>query len=248
MDRLIYTAFTAMDAAMNRQRAVANNLANVSTPGFRAEEFAVTPATLKGESHEVRAMAQGAVRGADMQAGAVIPTGRALDIAVRGEALIALQAADGSEVYSRRGDLTITPTGVLQNGDGLPVMGEGGAITVPAGAKVSFGGDGTVYAADLDAGEGEPPLEIGQIKLASAEGSAIAKGLDGLLRVRGGGVLPVDPTAQIDSGKLEGSNVNTATTLTQMIEAQRAFEARAKLIAKAGELDTSSARLMSLSS
>ncbi len=245
MDRLIYTAFTAMDAAMNQQRAVANNLANVSTPGFKAEEFAITPATLKGDGHEVRAMAQGAVRGANMDAGRVSPTGRSMDIAVRGEALIALQTPDGGEVYSRRGDLRVTDTGVLQNGDGLSVMGEGGPITIPAGGRISFGGDGRIFVSDPNAADA-PAQEVGRIKLASPQGSAIVKGLDNLLRVPGGGVLPGDPTAQIDSGMLESSNVDTAQTLVQMIEAQRSYEQRAKIISKASELDTAGARLMSL--
>lgn len=245
MDRLIYTALTGMNAAMDRQRAVANNLANASTPGFRAEEFAVTTANVKGPSFQVRAMVQGAVRGADMATGTVNTTGRTLDIAVHGDALIALQAPDGAEVYTRRGDLRITGDGVLENGDGLPVMGEGGPITVPAGAEISFATDGTVLAADPGAGDA-PPQPIGRIKLASLAGSSIIKGTDTFLRVPDGGVLPADPTAQITSGALEGSNVNTAETLVEMIEAQRAFDQRTKLIATAGDLDRAGARLMSL--
>lgn len=248
MDRLTYTAYTAMDSAMNRQRAVANNLANVSTPGFKAEEFAVNPATLKGDSHEVRSMAQGAVRGVNLDAGFVKQTGRSLDIAMRGDALMALQAGDGSEVYTRRGDLRLTAGGVLENGDGLPVMGEGGVITVPAGGRVSIAKDGSIFVRDPAAAAGEPAQNVGRIKLVSREGSAIEKGLDNLLRVPGGGVLPPDPTAQVDSGMLESSNVDTAQTLVQMIEAQRAFEQRAKIISKASELDASAARLMSLRS
>lgn len=246
MDRLIYTAFTAMDAAMNRQRAVANNLANASTPGFKAEEFAVTPATLKGDTLEVRALAQGAVRGANLAAGRILPTGRNLDIAVEHNALIALQGRDGEEVYTRRGDLRITATGVLENGDGLPVMGEGGAITIPPGGRVSIAGDGGVFVSDPAAGPGEPAEQVGRIKLVSPEGSAIFKGLDNLLRVPGGGALPVDPTASVRPGSLEASNVDTATTLVQMIEAQRAFEQRSMVIEKAGELDRASTMLMSL--
>ena len=245
MDRLIYTAFTAMDSAMNRQRAVANNLANVSTPGFKAEEFAVTPATLKSEHLEVRALAQGAVRGANLDAGRVIPTGRTLDIAVRGDTMLALQMPDGGEVYTRRGDLHITADGVLQNGDRLPVMGEGGPITIPPGGRVSFGADGRIFVGD-PAAPNAPAQEVAKIKLASTQGSAIVKGLDGLLRVPDGGVLPDDPTAQIDSGMLESSNVDTAQTLVQMIEAQRSFEQRSKIIAKATELDQAGARLMSI--
>ena len=91
MDRLIYTAMTAMNAAMDRQRVVANNLANASTPGFRQEIFAVTSATLKDGSLEARAMARGNVRGADMTAARVVPTGNPLDVAMEGKALLWLE-------------------------------------------------------------------------------------------------------------------------------------------------------------
>ena len=93
MDRLIYTALTGMNSAMARQRAVANNLANTGTPGFRGESFAVTPVTVKGSALEVRALSQGGVRGADMRGGRLSTTGQALDIAMKGNALMALQIA-----------------------------------------------------------------------------------------------------------------------------------------------------------
>ncbi len=245
MDRLIYTALTGMTAAMDRQRVVANNLANASTTGFRAEEFAVTPITLKGGQIEVRSMAQGAVRGADMASGTVRQTGQPLDIALGGDALMTLQSADGGEVYTRRGDLRVAVSGVLENGDGLPVLGQGGPITVPLGAELSIGEDGAVLARD-PAVPDEPPQEVARIKLASPAGSALLKDIDGFLRVPGGGVLPDDPTARVVSGALEGSNVDTATTLVQMVEAQRAFEQRARILTTANELSQSGARLMSL--
>ncbi|RDC59153.1 Flagellar basal-body rod protein [Alteripontixanthobacter maritimus] len=247
MDRLIYTALSGMDAAMDRQRAVANNLANASTPGFRAESFAVTPMTVKSDALEARSVAAGGVRGADMSAGRVVPTGQPLDIAVSGDALIALQAEDGAEVYSRRGDLSVSVTGVLQNGDGRPVMGQTGPITVPNGQILSIAKDGAIFAVD-PATPDAPPAEIARIKLASPQGSAIAKDMAGFLRVVGGGVLPADATAEVTSGALEQSNVDSAGTLVDMIEAQRSFEQRAKLFSTMRELDTSATRLMSLRS
>ncbi|MEP3049906.1 MAG: flagellar basal body rod protein FlgF [Erythrobacter sp.] len=245
MDRLIYTALTGMNAAMDRQRVVANNLANASTPGFRQEAFAVTPATLRDGSLEARAMAQGVVRGVDMSAGRVVTTGQPLDIAVKGDALIAYQAPDGGEVYSRRGDLRVSPSGLLENGEGLPVLGQTGPITLPAGAQVFVAEDGSVLASD-PATPDAPAEILGQIKLVSPEGSQIMKGIDTFLRVPGGGALPVDPTAQVTPGALEASNVDTATTLVEMIEAQRAFEQRVKVISTASDLDEAGSRLMSL--
>lgn len=255
MDRLIYTALTAMNSAMDRQRAVANNLANSTTPGFRKEVFAVLPATLRaapdGSWIEARALARGNVRGADMAAGKVNATGQPLDIAVEGEALIAFQAPTGGEVYSRRGDLRISATGLLENGEGLPVLGDGGApISVPPGFILSIAGDGTILARDPAAPGNQPPDTVDKIKLVSPQGSQLLKGIDSFLKVPDAngttGVLPADPTARVNPGALEASNVDTAEVLVGMIDAQRAFEQRAKIIRTAGELDEAGSRLMSL--
>lgn len=247
MDRLIYTAMTAMNAAMDRQRVVANNLANASTTGFRQEIFAVTPATLKDGSLEVRAPARGNVRGADMTAGRVVPTGNAMDVALEGKALLAFQSPDRQgEVYSRRGDLRVAASGVIENGEGLAVLGEGGSpITVPPGFSIAIAADGTIMARD-PASPTAPAEAIDKLRLVNPEGSPLAKGIDTFLKVPGGGVLPPDPTARLAPGALEMSNVETADTLVQMIEAQRAFEQRAKIIATAGDLDEASSSLMTL--
>ncbi|MEA1619131.1 flagellar basal body rod protein FlgF [Erythrobacter sp. T5W1-R] len=255
MDRLIYTALTAMNAALDRQRATANNLANATTPGFRQEVFAVLPASLRGEADgswvEARAMARGNVRGADMASGTVSATGQPLDIAVEGKALIAFQAPNGGEVYSRRGDLRVSAAGLLENGEGLPVLGEGGTpISVPPGFVLSIAGDGAVLARDPAAPGNQPADTVDRIKLVSAEGSRLVKGIDSFLKVPDGeggtGVLPPDPTARVTPGSLEASNVQTAEVLVGMIDAQRAFEQRAKIIRTAGELDEAGSRLMAL--
>jgi flagellar basal-body rod protein FlgF len=251
VDRLIYTAMTAMNAAMDRQRVVANNLANASTPGFRQEIFAVTPATLKDGSLEARAMARGNVRGADMTAARVVPTGNPLDVALEGDALLAFQAPDRQgEVYSRRGDLKVSASGVIENGDGLAVLGEGGApISVPPGFSIAIAEDGTILARDPATPNG-PAEPLDKLRLVNPQGSRLAKGIDGFLKVPGAngqtGVLPPDQAARLASGALEMSNVETADTLVQMIEAQRAFEQRAKIIATAGTLDEASSGLMAL--
>jgi len=245
MDRLIYTAMSGMSDSMVRQRVIASNMANAQTVGFRAEMLYSTPVTLKGPALEARAMTEGEVRGADMTAGSITQTGRALDIAIQGEALLAVQAQDGGEAYTRRGDLTISPTGVLQNGDGRPVIGEGGPITLPLGADVMIANDGAVLVRDPAAPDA-PPTEVARIKLASPTGSAIMKGVDGLFRVPGEGVLPADENAKVVSGALEQSNVKPTEVIVQMIEAQRLFDIRTKLIATARDVDESGTALMRL--
>lgn len=245
MDRLIYTALSGMRSSMDSQRVIASNLANANTLGFRAERLDQRPVTIEGQPNEARAMQTAAVRGADMAAGEVIETGRSLDIAVATDALMAVQAEDGTEAYTRRGDLSISATGLLVNGEGMPVLGDGGPITIPPVGIPGIAPDGTVTITD-PATPDAPPAEIGRIKLAAWQGSPIAKGLDGLFRVEGGGVLPTDETAKVQVGALEQSNVKTTEVLVEMIDAQRLFAMRSKVIATAREIDESGAQLMRL--
>ncbi len=245
MDRLVHTALSGMQASMDRQRVIASNLANTNTIGFRAELFDQRPVTIEGQPNEARAMQTGRVRGANMTAGEIIETGRQLDIAMQTDALMAVQAADGTEAYTRRGDLSISPTGVLVNGAGRPVLGDNGPITIPPTGIAAITPNGTVTISDPATPE-QPPAEIGRIKLASWEGSAVSKGLDGLFRVEGGGILPNDEAATVKVGALEQSNVKTTEVLVDMIDAQRLFAMRTKLISTAREIDESGAQLMRL--
>lgn len=246
MDRLIWTAVTGMNAAMTRQRVTASNMANAQTTGFRAELLQITPMTLKGSPVEARAMTDAAVRGALMTPGTMVPTGRPLDVAMQGEAFLTVQAPDGSEAYTRRGDLTISPTGLLVNGEGFAAMGEDGPISLQPGGQASIAEDGAVMVRNPAEPEA-PPVVVGRLKLASPAGTMIAKGLDGLFRVEGGGILPADAEARLASGMLEQSNVRPSEVLVEMVEAQRSYDMRTKLIATAKELDEGGASLMRLS-
>jgi flagellar basal-body rod protein FlgF len=245
MDRLIYTALSGMQASMNRQRVIASNMANAQTIGFRAEVFDQRPVTLKGDGFEARAMQEAGVRSADMSGGEIVETGRALDVSVEGEALIAVQAPDGREAYTRRGDLSLSAGGLLVNGEGHPVLGDAGPITLPLNGVPAISPDGTITVADPAAPD-QPPQEVARLKLTGWQGSPIAKGLDGLFRVEGGGVLPRDEQATVKTGSLEQSNVNTTEVLVEMIDAQRLYAMRSKLIATARDVDEGGAQLMRL--
>jgi flagellar basal-body rod protein FlgF len=245
MDRLIYTALSGMNDSMVRQRAIASNLANAQTTGFRAEMFESTPVAINGQGLPVRTMVTGGILAADMTPGTIVATGRDLDVALSGESLLAVQAADGGEAYTRRGDLSISPAGLLVNGEGRPVIGSGGPITLPLGSKLTISPDGSLLVADPASPE-SPPQPLDRIKLASWRGSPVVKGLDGLFRVNGGGVLPADEAARLHSGSLEQSNVDPTRVLVEMVEAQRLFDMRTKLVSTARELDEGSAGLMRL--
>ena len=247
MDRLIYTAVSGMSSSMVRQRVIASNMANAQTTGFRAEVLKAQPVTLEGPQLEARAMSRAEVKGASMKQGAVVATGHALDVALSGDTMLAVQSPAGGEGYTRRGDLAVSATGVVENGEGLPVLGESGPLTVPPGSTVTIAPDGGVMVSD-PAAPGEPPQRLDRLKLVSTTGSALEKDLTGVFRVPGGGVLPVDAEATVTAGSLEQSNVNPSEVLVEMIEAQRLFEMRTRVVQTARELDEGSARLMRLQS
>ncbi len=245
MDRLIYTSLTAMRGAMARQTATAHNLANVNTPGFRADVAEAQALWVKGGTASTRAMASEEVVAADMEAGAVLPTGRDLDIALSGDALLTVQAADGDEAYTRRGDLQVSASGLLTTGDSYPVLGAQGPISVPLADSIQIDPEGRVLVVPRG-GDASQPQEVDRLKLVSPAGSVTAKGVDGLFRVKGGGTLPSDPDARATNGHLEGSNVSATEALVEMIEASRAWDAQLKLVNDARELDVSTADLMRL--
>ena len=247
MDRLVYTALSGLRSQMSAQATIANNIANASTVGFRAERVNFDRLVVNGSGFETRQMAGVEVEDFDRSAGTIFQTARPLDIAVAGDSWIAVQATDGSEAYTRRGDLNVAPSGVLETGDGFPVMGSGGPITVPPADKVTIAEDGTISIVPLG-GDPTQPQVIDRIKLASTDGSETAKGLDNLLHVRGGGVLPADLDAKVQSGALEQSNVNLTQALVDMIENQRSYEVQANLLKEAKKMDESTASLMRLPS
>ncbi|WP_375396735.1 flagellar basal body rod protein FlgF [uncultured Sphingomonas sp.] len=250
MDKLIFTAASGLKSHMAAQAAIANNMANASTIGFRAERVNFDSLVVDGGggSLDSRQPASEEVLDFDRTAGALVSTGRTLDIALPGTQWLAVQASDGTEAYTRRGDLRISATGVLETGDGFAVMGAGGApITVPPAQSISVAGDGTISIVAAG-GDAQSPQVVDRIKFADAKGSQTVKGLDNLVRVKGGGVLPQDLDATCETGMLEQSNVNLTQALVDMIENQRSYEVQANLMKSAKDMDESAASLMRMPS
>jgi flagellar basal-body rod protein FlgF len=247
MDRLIDVARTAMRGTLARQTAISNNLANANTTGFRAEIYNASTRWVGGDTYQSRAESIDQVIGADMKSGTITQTGNPLDVAVNGDALIAVQANDGSEGYTRRGDLRMNDSGLLTTGDGHPVLGDGGPITLPPADKLRIAKDGGIWIVPQGSQDGLE-TQVDTIKLASAKGSSIAKGTDNLFRELNGGALPQDPMATVVGGSLEGSNVEATSALVQMIEASRSWETQVKMIDTAKEIDNSGTSLMRLDS
>jgi len=245
MDRLVYTALSGLRSQMQAQASIANNIANASTVGYRADRVTFDRMVLNGSQFNTRQMAAEETSDADRTAGTIFQTGRPLDVAVTDDSWIAVQATDGTEAYTRRGDLSVAPSGVLETGDGFPVMGSGGPITVPPHQSITVADDGTVSIVPPGGDPGAPQV-LDRIKLASPKGSTTVKGLDNLLHVKGGGALPADMDATVESGALEQSNVNLTQALVDMIENQRSYEVQANLLKEAKTMDESTASLMRL--
>ena len=246
MDRMLYIAADGASQIQKAQAVNANNLANVSTTGFKAHFEALRALPVYGPGYASRVHSQTEISGVDQSAGALMATGRSLDIAVNGTGWIAIQAPDGSEAYTRAGDLRVSATGILETGAGHPVLGDGGPISVPDAQELEIGSDGTVTV--LPTGQAPSTLAVvGRIKLVNIAPGDLEKGDDGLLRPRNGATAEADANVRIASGVLESSNVNTVEAMTTMIQLARQFEAQVKLMKVAEEADAASAKLMSVS-
>lgn len=245
MDRLIYNSLSALKGAAAKQAATANNLANAATPGFKADLSEAQALWLRGQSLDSRAAMSQEVVSADMQAGVVVATGRPLDVAIANDALFAVQAPDGEEAYTRRGDFQLSDSGLLTTGDGRPVLGTQGPITLPPADSVSIDAQGRISIVPAG-GDPTQPQEVERLKLVSPAGVGATKGLDGFFRATNGAALPTDPDARVRTGQLESSNVSSTQALVDMIEASRAWDVQLKLLGDVRDLDTSTAQLMNL--
>jgi flagellar basal-body rod protein FlgF len=246
MDKMLYIAASGARQIMTAQALNTQNIANGSTSGFQADLAAMRSMPVDGYGHPSRVFSSIQGIGVDSSKGSLQSTGRELDVAVSGEGWIAVQAPDGTEAYTRAGDLRISPSGLLETGAGYPVMGDGGPIIVPDSEKIEIGDDGTVSLLPL----GQDPstlAAIGRIKLVNPDPDMLTKGVDGLLRMQDGSIPEAASDVRLVSGALESSNVNLVRAMVTMIELARKFEAHIKLLDTARENDTASARIMNVS-
>jgi flagellar basal-body rod protein FlgF len=239
MDRMIYLSMTGAKATMQRQEIVANNLANASTLGFRADLTAFRAVPVLGDGASTRVYALESTPAYNDEPGQVQPTGRGLDVAMRGKAWLAVQGTDGTEAYTRAGALDVTAEGSLVTKTGLTVLGDGGPITVPANAEVNVAADGTISAKVGN----QAPQAVGRLKMVTPE-APLLRGVDGLFRAGDGGELPADANARLQDGALEGSNVSAVESMVAMISAARQFEAQLKVIQAAQEKEQQAAKLL----
>ncbi len=239
MDRLIYLSMAGAKATLQRQDSLANNLANVSTTGFRAELQAFRAVPVRGDGASTRVYALESTVGYNNAAGPVQTTGRSLDVALSGNAWLAVQSLDGTEAYTRAGALQTNAEGQLVTLSGLPVVGDGGPIQLPANAAVDISADGLITT-KLANGR---PQQAGRLKLVTPE-AAMSRGTDGLFRASDGNDLTQDATARLQSGALEGSNVSPVETMVAMISASRQFEQQMRMLQGAEQREQAASKLL----
>ncbi len=229
MDRLIYTAMTGASQVLQQQAAVAENLANANTTGFRAELDTFRAVPIVGEGLATRTFVVDSTSGADFTPGVLHQTGRTFDVAVQGKGWLAVRTRDGKEAYTRNGNLQVSAGGVLQTGSGLNVVGERGPLTIPPGTDVTIAKDGTISTVP----SGSQPASVvivGRMKLVNPPDQQLDRGADGMFRLKTGKAASADAKVGIVSGSLEDSNVNPVEAMVNMISLSRKFDMQMKML------------------
>jgi len=254
MDRMLYVAMTGASQALEQQGQIANNLANASTTGFRAQLSAFRAAPLRtqdqladGDTKVTRTYVVDSTPGSDFQPGAIQQTGNALDVSLTGAGWLTVQTPDGGEAYTRAGNFSVNANGQLVSANGLPVVGTAGPIAVPQGAAITISNDGTISALT----PGDPPNTIAtvdQLKLVNPDPKTMLRGDDGLFRQANGQPADADPTVLVAPGTVEGSNVNPVNEMVAMIANSRQFDMQMKLLQTADTDDQTANALLTFTS
>jgi len=251
MDRMVYIAMSGANETMLAQSNVSHNLANAATPGFKADLNYFKSQAVEGEGMKTRVFGVDTGKATDFMPGTMQQTGRDLDVAIQGEGWFTVQAANGEEAYTRRGDLQVDANGMLSTSNGLPMMGDGGPIAIPPAEKITIGADGTISIIP-QGGNAKQMAVVDRSKMVKPEWAQMEKGEDGLMRLKAdeNGDRPVaeaDEAQRLQQGFLEGSNVNTVNEMVKMIELQRRFEMQVKMMKTAKDMADSAATVMRFS-
>ncbi|MCL2876214.1 MAG: flagellar basal-body rod protein FlgF [Betaproteobacteria bacterium] len=238
MDRVLYTAMTGAISTLGQQAAVAHNLANVDSTGFRTEMHKTRAVEIQTQAMRSRSFVVDASIATDFTPGSLKYSGNPFDVAVKGKGWLAVQTA-GGEAYTRDGALEISANGVLQTRTGLPVLGDGGPVTIPPDSVIVIGTDGTI--SEIRDGVTN---EVARLKLVNPPEGELVRGEDGFFRLQNGQLAPADEAVQVAGGYLESSNVNVAQQMVQMISLARQFDMQMRMITNAQENDRTATQVL----
>ena len=250
MDKLVFTTLNGMKTVEQRQSVTYNELANVSTVGFKKT---TSPGMIYRDlvaQDQLDTRTFPVVLGdniIDLTPGAMQQTGGDLDFYISGKGLFGVQGSDGNEAYTRRGDMKLTANGLLTTGAGDLVLGDNGPITIPPSQSIDVSPDGTIRAILL----GDPtftPVEIDRLKLVNAENVPMKLRPDGLYNAVSNEILEPDAAITLTKGALEGSAVSPVEAMVQMIKDAREYEMHVRVIRNAKELSTSTSNMLRLDS
>jgi flagellar basal-body rod protein FlgF len=253
MDRLAFNAAAAVNEQRVARQMTANELANVSTVGFkRSYEAATRAVKVDGAGLKTRFQPQAVSSDQiDLTPGTLMATGRNLDVALNGKAVLGVTAPNGDVAYTRRGDLRVNTTGVLETSTGAAVRGENGVISIPAGFDVQINPDGTIYARAPGQGAEAPGVLIDRLLLRDASNTALERRTDGLYQIMGqpGQTIAASPDnlPTVTPKALEGSNVNAMAVMIKLMEQSRSFEHQIKVIKETKNSDEAGATMLKLS-
>lgn len=245
MDRLIYTAMTGAKHVFMQQAGTANNLANASTVGFKAQEHRFRAVNVLGEGMPTRAFVVDASVSDVLDQGPLMFTGRNLDVAVQGAGWLSVQTPDGKEGYTRAGALEVNDAGQLVTKTGQIVIGDGGPIAIPPDNSIEIGADGTISIVPTF-GTPNTVNPVGRLKLVNPPEADLVRGDDGLFRLRSGQPAALDENVKVTSGALEGSNVNVSDAMVNLISLSRQFELQIKMMQTADQNAQRADQLLSL--
>jgi flagellar basal-body rod protein FlgF len=229
MENALLVGLSAQIALRRNMDIIANNLANVSTTGFKREApmFEELLAEIQADTGSMREVSfvrdWGVLR--DMTSGALLQTGSAFDVAVEGDAMLVVRT-DRGERYTRDGHMKLNAQGQIVTADGSPVVGDGGPISVPPNTtEIKIAQDGTITAG---------AETVGRFRLVKFPPGALHKEGKNLFSAD---VPPEPPTnARILQGMIERSNVEPVVEMTQMIEVMRAYQHSSETLSATDEL------------
>lgn len=246
MEPILYRGNGGGQINMDQQSITANNLANLSTPGFKANMLKVKSALFHTEHGIQKDYTYSATEGSfvNTKPGPIMPTGRDLDIAVSDNGWIAVQSGNGQEAYTRNGSLKIDSNGMLTTSGGHPVLGDGGPISIPPAQRIDIGDDGTISVVPIGANPNELAI-LDRIRLVNIDNNTeVTKNTQGLITLANGGQAQPDASIKVIKGSLEGSNVDAFSEMVHMIDSGRKFETSMKLMQTVEDKDRRLAQLL----